>query len=1311
MILVPASVAGQAQFAVVRSFDGSEPIEPQFAPQIRATDGNSYGTTVRGGPADAGTVFRMASDGTMAVLYAFTGGSDGASPSAGLIQGTDGHLYGTTERGGTADAGTVFRMTLAGSFTVLHRFAYTDGANPGPLVLGSDGNLYGTTRNGGDFSAGTIFTMTPAGTVTVLHSFTGGADGGSPRPGLIQATDLSLHGTTDTGGALGMGTAFRLDAVAPPQGVFTVRGGGDLDWVPSAGGFGPTIASSPTSASGTLLDPNGSAAYTIAAGPGVVRGSLAGSFTDLGRFNPSIQADASSELTLVGPTGFVAIPVSLNLHVDSTFTIEQCPDSCNVSIGVIGHGGITRFSIGAGFTENGLGLTADPIPGGYHLHGDVATPQFGLTPNLPTSVGISLQINDNNLNHGYAGASVFAVGPSIVSFAPNGPVLNGVPAGYTVSGPGIVDNHWTDPIVPDIELQFDDGTPMPANPVVDLGNVASGSVVEGGYRIANTGIAPLEVTDVAAELLAAGVAEAPVPTSPSIAPGDSTPAVVRCGGTNPGPDAREVMFDVKISSDDPDESPIYFRARCTVLPEPVGRPIIELRFADGTPMPANAELDLGEVASGSVAEGSYLIANIGDGRLQVADVQVARYSAFGVTEASLPTNPSIDPGGVTAALVRCGGTNPDSTSRSLFFDVSVTGSGLVSALQAGFRVRCTVLPAPVQTPDIELRFLDGTPMPAGAILDLGEVAADATVAGSFRVANVGSASLTINGVSVSPNPAQSGSDDAADMSSFHYSVAAGQDAFGIVRCGRPNPSGVPVSHSFAVLITSNDPDEGTVSFNVHCTVLPEPRPDIELRFADGTPMPANATIDLGEVASGAEVHGTFNVANVGSGPLQIGGVTIYHSPPYIDAASMFNYSAIAAGQTAAGSVKCGSSNPGAVPVTHSVYVTVFSNDPDEGTVNFTVHCTVLPEPRPDIELRFANGTPMPANATIDLGEVASGAEVHGTFNVANVGSGPLQIGGVTIYHSFPYIDDASMFNYSAIAAGQTAAGSVKCGSSNPGAVPVTHSVYVTVFSNDPDEGTVSFTVHCTVLPEAVPPTITAIAAPGRNANGWNNTNVTVSYTCTDLGPGLNSGVDQAASSLGDDVLTASGTATGTCVDRAGNSASASYTAQIDKTVPTLDFQGNAGTYSVLAMVAITCVASDPLSGVGSTNCQNASGPAWSFGAGPHTLSADATDRAGNTGSASTTFTVTVHSAGLTALTRQFVQSSARYQALRTGQRAAVDAVVTAACNLLLNIRPALAPAQKAQFINAYKQAVQALVAPGWLTATQAVTLRALADAI
>ena len=191
--------------------------------------------------------------------------------------------------------------------------------------------------------------------------------------------------------------------------------------------------------------------------------------------------------------------------------------------------------------------------------------------------------------------------------------------------------------------------------------------------------------------------------------------------------------------------------------------------------------------------------------------------------------------------------------------------------------------------------------------------------------------------------------------------------------------------------------------------------------------------------------------------------------------------------------------------------------------------------------------------------------------------------------------------------------------------------------------------------------------------------MTVSYTCTDTGLG----VYLAASSLADDALTASGTTSGTCVDRAGNSATTTYAAQIDKAPPTLGFTGDAGSYGLLDTVAITCTASDALSGIASSTCPNANGPAWSFGAGSHTLSASATDAAGNTASASTTFSVVVAPAALSTLTRQFVEGSATYQALRPVQKLAVDLLVSTATKVLLDLGPATAPARKVR-IDAYK---------------------------
>lgn len=86
--------------------------------------------------------------GAYTVLHSFSGGTDGSSPAAALIQAADGNFYGTTASGGASDFGTVFRMTPAGTVLVLHAFVggTADGSNPqAALVQATDGNFYGTT--------------------------------------------------------------------------------------------------------------------------------------------------------------------------------------------------------------------------------------------------------------------------------------------------------------------------------------------------------------------------------------------------------------------------------------------------------------------------------------------------------------------------------------------------------------------------------------------------------------------------------------------------------------------------------------------------------------------------------------------------------------------------------------------------------------------------------------------------------------------------------------------------------------------------------------------------------------------------------------------------------------------------------------------------------------------------------------------------------------------------------------------------------------------------------------------------------------
>lgn len=189
---------------------------------IQGSDGNFYGTTGAGGTNDDGTVFRITPSGTETVLHAFAKtGTDGQTPYAGLIQGSDGNLYGTTYFGGSNGFGTVFKVTLAGTETVLYSFgAGNDGQHPyAGVIQGSDGNLYGTTYQGGTSGLGTVYKITPGGTETVLHSFVGGnSDGASPEAGVIQGTDGNLYGNTLQGGAAGLGTVFKFT----PGGVETI---------------------------------------------------------------------------------------------------------------------------------------------------------------------------------------------------------------------------------------------------------------------------------------------------------------------------------------------------------------------------------------------------------------------------------------------------------------------------------------------------------------------------------------------------------------------------------------------------------------------------------------------------------------------------------------------------------------------------------------------------------------------------------------------------------------------------------------------------------------------------------------------------------------------------------------------------------------------------------------------------------------------------------------------------------------------------------------------------------------------------------
>lgn len=287
---VVMAVAASAQKFAAEGFDFANGSNPSAGAMVQGLNGHLYGTAYAGGAnsncsngvfSGCGTVFQVSATGQISVLYSFCSRAncaDGFRPASGVILGADGNFYGTTDLGGANNGltylgGTVFRLTSTGKLTTLYSFCSQinsygiclDGAAPNGLLQASDGNLYGTTAqggngdvgnqicndpNGGQVGCGTIFKIDASGKLTTLYDFClqlnrGGycPDGVAPQTALVQAKDGNLYGTTPSGGAnpcsfsLGCGTIFRIT----PSGTFSrvysfcPNGGSCLD------GNGPSV--------------------------------------------------------------------------------------------------------------------------------------------------------------------------------------------------------------------------------------------------------------------------------------------------------------------------------------------------------------------------------------------------------------------------------------------------------------------------------------------------------------------------------------------------------------------------------------------------------------------------------------------------------------------------------------------------------------------------------------------------------------------------------------------------------------------------------------------------------------------------------------------------------------------------------------------------------------------------------------------------------------------------------------------------------------------------------------------------------------
>jgi uncharacterized repeat protein (TIGR03803 family) len=199
-------------YTVIKNLNGPTDGGSVQSDLIQGTDGFFYGTCSMYGTYGNGTIFKVSAAGVYTVLRHLSSGIDGGYPYGGLYQNTDGALYGLNRTGGTGGAGTAYKITTTGVYTVLHSFVTeTEGNTPdGNFAKGNDGNLYALISTGGTYNFGTAIKMTSSGAVTTLVHFNAAAKGNAPMESVVKGKDSAYYGLCSEGGAYGYGTIFKI---------------------------------------------------------------------------------------------------------------------------------------------------------------------------------------------------------------------------------------------------------------------------------------------------------------------------------------------------------------------------------------------------------------------------------------------------------------------------------------------------------------------------------------------------------------------------------------------------------------------------------------------------------------------------------------------------------------------------------------------------------------------------------------------------------------------------------------------------------------------------------------------------------------------------------------------------------------------------------------------------------------------------------------------------------------------------------------------------------------------------------------------
>lgn len=204
---------------------GTQTVSSIFAPKtpgfgsrrglIQATNGKFYGMCSQGGLNGVGVLYEYDLATNVYTVIKDFNSIDGKTPEGTLIQATNGNLYGMTTEGGANDAGVIFEFNIITNiYTIKFNFDFgtATGYNPkGGLLQASNGKLYGATYSGGNYYYGVLFEYDiTTNTYTKKYDFDN-IDGANPIASLIQANNGKLYGTTFGGGVDLIGVLFEYE--------------------------------------------------------------------------------------------------------------------------------------------------------------------------------------------------------------------------------------------------------------------------------------------------------------------------------------------------------------------------------------------------------------------------------------------------------------------------------------------------------------------------------------------------------------------------------------------------------------------------------------------------------------------------------------------------------------------------------------------------------------------------------------------------------------------------------------------------------------------------------------------------------------------------------------------------------------------------------------------------------------------------------------------------------------------------------------------------------------------------------------------